>query len=178
MNFTQLATEWEFLKNKIRILEDKNAKLEEIVNGLPDVARLQAEVNMLMDHFVKINTVDDEELDDPKELNYKWPGEEARWREEKLKDAEVVGVRRYKDCGLSLLMKDNDKTILRTLESFIIEDYFTNQYVCDLVNEWNEKAENNKWSHRLCLLCKNKSVIGKTICQQCISNDMEDVIYG
>jgi len=186
--YTNVVSGISFLKHKIRTLEDKNAKLEEIVKGLPDIDRLKAEVDMLMDHFVKINMVDDEEPEDDNELddkelddkesNYKWPGEEESWREEKLKDAEVVGVRRYKDCGLSLLMKDNDNTVLRTLESFIREDYFTNQHVCDLVNEWNEKAKNDKWAHRLCLLCKNKAVVGKTLCPECIHNDMEDIIYG
>ena len=64
------------------------------------------------------------------------------------------------------------------LEAFIDGDFFTNDTVCEMVNDWNATA--SAWPNvkRLCLLCRRKATKGLTICGHCEFKGLGQVIYG
>lgn len=94
-------------------------------------------------------------------------------------DVEVVGYRRYRDrAGLWLVIKNGRNLEKKALRSFIENDYFTSQAVCDTVNKLNLNAEKTPRFKRQCLLCNNFAKYGKTVCVACINKGFENIVYG
>lgn len=64
------------------------------------------------------------------------------------------------------------------LEAFVDGDEFTNETVCEMVNDWNATA--SAWPNvkRLCLMCRRKATKGLTICGPCEREGWGLIIYG
>ena len=94
-------------------------------------------------------------------------------------DVEVVGYRRYTDReGLWLVVKNGNDFEKKSLKSFIDQEYFTSQAVCDVVNKLNSNAKKTPYFKRQCLLCNSFAKQGKTICEACTTKGFENIIYG
>ena len=64
------------------------------------------------------------------------------------------------------------------LEAFIDGDFFTNDTVCEMVNDWNATAASWPNVKRLCLMCCRKATKGLTICGHCEFKGHGQAIYG
>ena len=64
------------------------------------------------------------------------------------------------------------------LEAFVDGDEFTNETVCEMVNDWNATA--SAWPNvkRLCLMCRRRATKGLTICGPCEREGWGLIIYG
>lgn len=64
------------------------------------------------------------------------------------------------------------------LEDFIDpEGFFTNQEICNWVNDWNLIAAKYPNTKRRCLFCPRKTNKGLTICWSCKFKGMEEIVY-
>ncbi len=80
---------------------------------------------------------------------------------------------------IEVKVKDSETTEKWPLEAFVDEDgCFTDETVCQWVNNWNDKAAKFPDNKRACLMCSRRAKKGFTICGHCSNKGFNDIIYG
>ena len=103
--------------------------------------------------------------------------------EENVPSYEVLASRNQprvsgKIC-IEVKVRDSEATEKWPLDAFVDEDgCFTDETVCQWVNNWNDKAAKFPDNKRVCLMCSRRAKKGFTICGHCSNKGLNDIIYG